>query len=103
MMFDYHEAIREMHKGNVVKYIGTENGPVWTDKGCSFCMCRGCIFVFKDGIKWNMLGHMIYDPDFRYELTGQTVDTRAWKPEKNKDRKEIKSKMWYSRIGLGNV
>lgn len=100
---NYHEAIVEMHKGKVVKYIGTENGPVWTDKGASFCMCRGCIFLFDDGIKWNKLGHMIYDPDFRYELTGETVDTRAWKPEKKSDKKEIKSKMWYSRIGLGNV
>ena len=35
--------------------------------------------------------------------TGETVDPRAWKPEKNRDRKEIKSKLGYSRIGLGNV
>jgi len=36
----------------------------------------------------------------------ESVDTRytgQWKPEKNKDRKEIKSKLGYSRIGLGNV
>ena len=45
---------------------------------------------------------MVYDPDFRYELTGETVDPRSWKPEK-KDRKEIKSKLGYSRIGLRNV
>ena len=77
---DYHDAVREMHKGNVVKYIGTINGNVWTDRGGSFCMCRGCIFLFDGGIKWNKLGPMIYDPGFRYELTGQAVDTRAWKP-----------------------
>jgi len=51
-MIDYHEAIKEMHKGNVA---------------------------------------------------GETVDPRAWKPEKNTYRKEIKSKLGYSRIGLGNV
>jgi hypothetical protein len=46
---------------------------------------------------------MVYDPDFRYELTGETVDPRAWKPEKKTDRKEIKSKLGYSRIGRNNV
>ena len=103
-MIDYHEAIREMHKGRVVKYLGTVNGNVWSDNGASFCMCRGCIFRFDAGeIKWNKLGHMVYDPDFRYVLTGETVDPRAWKPEKNKDRKEIKSKLGYSRVGLDNV
>ena len=101
---NWHEAINEMYKGNVVRYIGTENGPVWTDKGASFCMCRGCIFLFNDGvIKWNKLGYMVYDPDYRYELTGETVDPRAWKPEKKTDRKEIKSKLGYSRIGRNNV
>lgn len=100
-MIDYHEAIRQMHLGNVVKYIGTINGFVWTDDGSSFCMCRGCIFVFENGaIKWKKMGYMVYDPDFRYELTGETVDPRAWE---NTDRKEIKSKLGYSRIGLGNV
>ena len=103
-MIDYHEALQEMHKGNVVKYVGTVNGNVWSDNGGSFCMCRGCIFLFDRGeIKWNNLGCMVYDPDFRYELTDETVDPRAWKPEKNKDRKEIKSKLGYSRIGLGNI
>ena len=32
-MIDYHEAIREMHKGRVVKYLGTVNGNVWS-VGC---------------------------------------------------------------------
>ena len=41
-MIDYHEAVREMHKGNVVKYVGTVNGNVMSDNGASFCMCRGC-------------------------------------------------------------
>ena len=27
-MIDYHEAVREMYKGNVVKYVGTVNGNV---------------------------------------------------------------------------
>lgn len=77
---DYHDAIKEMHKGNVVKYVGTVNGDVWSDNGASFCMCRGCIFLFDDGeIEWNKVGYMVYDPDFRYKLTGKTVNPRDWK------------------------
>ena len=103
-MIDYFQALKEMHTGKVVKYAGTANGNVMSDNGASFCMCRGCIFLFDDGvIKWNKLGYMVYDPDYRYELTGETVDPRAWKPEKNRDRKETKSKLGYSRIGLNNV
>lgn len=30
-MIDYYEALREMHKRNVVKYGGTVNGNVMTD------------------------------------------------------------------------
>lgn len=79
-MLDYHDAVREMHKGNVVQYVGTVNGNVMTDKGSKFCMCRSVIFAYQDGVvQWDMLGCMLYDPDFRYELTGETVDTRAWK------------------------
>ena len=102
-MIDYHEAVREMYKGNVVKYVGTVNGNVMTDRGWSWCMCRGCIFPYNGEPIWHLTGRMVYDPDFRYVLTGETVDPRAWKPEKNRDRKEIKSKLGYSRIGLGNV
>jgi hypothetical protein len=52
---------------------------------------------------------MVYDPDFRYELTGETVDTRYWpsKPRIPKTPrvldKETVSKLGYSRIGLGNI
>ena len=102
-MIDYHEAVREMHKGNVVKYVGTVNGNVMTDRGWSWCMCRGCIFPYQDGPVWNLAGRMVYDPDFRYVLTGETVDPRAWEPERNQDRKEIKSKLGYRRIGRNNV
>jgi hypothetical protein len=102
-MIDYHEAIKEMHKGNVVKYIGTANGNVWTERGTSFCMQRGCIFVYRDGkVIPKSYGHMVYDPDFRYELTGETVDPRDW-PNKPKKYPEIKVMTGYSRIGLGNV
>lgn len=101
---NYCEALQEMHKGNVVKYIGTVNGSIWTDNGASFCMCRGCIFLFDGGIiKWNKLGYMVYDPDFRYEQTGETVDPRAWKPENRSNKKYIKSKLGYNRVGLDNV
>ena len=102
-MIDYHEAIKAMHTGAVVKYIGTINGNVWTDRGWSWCMCRGCIFPYDGGPVWKLTGRMVYDPDFRYELTGERVDPRAWKPEKKQNRKEIKSKLGYSRIGLNNV
>ena len=103
-MMDYHEAVRQMHKGNVVKYIGTVNGNVWTEKGGSFCMCRGCVFQYKDGRIFDSGkgGNIVYDPDFRYELTGEKVDTRWW-PTGYKTDKETKSKLGYSRIGLGNV
>jgi hypothetical protein len=100
---NWHEAIDEMYKGNVVKYIGTVNGNVWTERGTSFCMQRGCIFVYRDGkVIPKSYGHMVYDPDFRYELTGETVDPRDW-PNKPKKYPEIKVMTGYSRIGLGNV
>jgi hypothetical protein len=52
---------------------------------------------------------MVYDPDFRYELTGETVDTRYWptKPKIVKTHrvldKETVAKLGYSRIGRNNV
>ena len=102
-MIDYHEAIREMHKGNVVKYIGTVNGNVFTDRGASYCMCRGVIFCFRDGKPdHNAQNCIVYDPDFRYELTGETFDTRWWYKGYKTD-KETKSKLGYSRIGRNNV
>lgn len=112
-MIDYHEAIREMHKGNVVKYVGTVNGNVMTNRGMSFCMQRGVIFVYEGRVVPKSSGNMVYDPDFRYQLTGEVIDPRGWpdkpkkypeiKPIEKQDRKDIKSKLGYSRIGLGNV
>ena len=103
-MIDYNQALVQMHQGNVVKYVGTVNGNVMSNNGASFCMCRGCIFLFDRGeIKWNKLGYMVYDPDFCYELTGEKVDPRAWKPEKKRKDKTIRSMLGYSRIGLGNI
>lgn len=99
-MIDYHEAIKLMHQGKVVKYVGTVNGDVYTDKGKSFCMQRGVIFEFHpERISYKTCGHMVYDPDFRYELTGETIDPRGWPthPESNKPS------TGYSRIGLNNV
>lgn len=107
---NWHQAIDEMYKGNVVKYIGTENGSVRTDKGASFCMCRGVLFRYRDNKpEYRSDGAMVYDPDFRYELTGETVDTRYW-PTKPKIVKtprvldnETIAKLGYSRIGRNNV
>ena len=109
-MIDYHEAVKQMHLGNVVRYIGTVNGNVMTTKGHSYCMCRGVIFEYRDGnAAYRTDGRMVYDPDFRYELTGETVDTRYWpaKPRIPKTTrvldKETVSKLGYSRIGRNNV
>lgn len=101
-MIDYHDAIREMARGNVVQYIGTANGDVWTDRGWSFCMQRGVVFVYKDRVIPKSSGNMVYDPDFRYKLTGEVVDPRGW-PNKPKKYPEIKPITGYSRIGLNNV
>ena len=109
-MLTWHEAIKEMYVGNVVRYIGTVNGNVMTTRGASFCMCRGVLFRFRDGRpEYRSDGAMVYDPDFRYELTGETVDTRAWptKPKVIKTPKvldkETTAKLGYSRIGANNV
>lgn len=97
---DYHEAIRQMHKGFVVQYAGTVNGEVWK-RGIKFCMQRGCIFVYGDkAISYKSIGSMVYDPDFRYILTGETVDTRDWPYNRHI---ELKKTLGYSRIGLNNV
>lgn len=101
-MIDYHEAIKEMAKGNVVKYIGTVNGPVMTETGWRWCMQRGVVFAYKDGPIPKSAGNMVYDPDFRYTLTGEKVDPRGW-PNKPKKYPEIKPITGYSRIGLNNV
>lgn len=93
---NYFEAITEMHKGNVVRYIGTANGPVW-NKGKSWCMQRGIIFEYNpEYINYKTCGNMVYDPDFRYELTGEIVDPRGWPNRK----REVTG---YSRVGLNNI
>ena len=99
-MMDYHEAIKAMHTGAVVQYIGTENGSVWTSKGCKFCMCRGVTFEYRDNLpKYKSDGAMVYDPDFRYKLTGESVDPRYW-PTKERIDKETYSNLSYARVGM---
>jgi hypothetical protein len=98
-MIDYHQAILEMHKGAVVRYIGTVNGAVWR-LGKSWCMQRGVVFEYNPHrIEYRTCGNMVYDPDYRYELTGETVDPRGWPthPESNKPS------AGYSRIGRNPV
>ena len=105
-MIDHIEALKLMHQGNVVRYIGTVNGPVWK-RGASFCMCRGVLFRYRDGRpEYRSDGAMVYDPDFRYELTGETVDPRDWptkptiiKTPRVLDR-ETKSALSLARAGL---
>jgi hypothetical protein len=38
-MIDYSEALKEMHQGNVVKYVGTVNGNVMSDNGAGVSVC----------------------------------------------------------------
>lgn len=103
---NHFEALVEMHRGNVVRYIGTENGPVW-HRGASFCMCRGVTFRYRDGRpEYKSDGAMVYDPDFRYELTGETVDPRDWptkptiiKTPRVLDKQTISS-LSYARVGI---
>lgn len=84
---NYHEAVRQMHQGNVVKYIGTSNGNIMTSRGCSWCMQRGIVFAYENGnVVSNSEGSMVYDPDFLYALTGETVDTNSWPYLVNKKR-----------------
>jgi len=47
-MIDYHESIKEMHKGNVVRYIGTVNGNVFTENGKLFAMQRGLCVPLRE-------------------------------------------------------
>ena len=103
-MIDYHEAVRTMHLGNVVQYIGTVNGNVFTDRGRCFAMQRGVIFLYENNqVVPRSEGNMVYDPDFRYAvLADKRVDPRGW-PNKPKKYPEIKPMTGYSRIGLNNV
>ena len=78
---DFHDAIKEMYKGKVVQYVGTTNGNIYVDNGSKFCMCRGVVFLYIDGeIKE---GGMVYDPDFRYKITNEVIDTRQWPIKRN--------------------
>ena len=72
---NYHEAVDEMYKGNVVQYSGTINGNIWSENGAKFCMLRGVIFRYPSRTD---PGAIVYDPDFRFKLTGEIVDTRSW-------------------------
>lgn len=106
LMFDYHEAIRRMHEGVVVRYFGTVNGEVWRMDGTAFCMQRGVVFLWEnERVIARSWGHMVYDPDFRYIDTFYRVAPRGW-PEKEKKhtwKDDIKKMTGYSRVGLNNV
>jgi hypothetical protein len=76
---DYHDAVKAMHKGGVVEYIGTVNGNVPSTKRPKFCMLRGVILDYINGVPVpKSYGTMLYDSDFRYKLTNETVDTKKW-------------------------
>jgi hypothetical protein len=76
---DYHDAVKAMHNGNVVQYTGTVNGNVFNTRKFKFCMLRGVILDFVDGEPVpKSYGTMVYDPDFRYKLAEENVDTKKW-------------------------
>ena len=78
-MKNYFEALEAMHEGKVVQYVGTKNGNVYTNDGAKFCMHRGCIFEYRNGVAVpDTQGVMVYDPDFVYEITCETVDNTKW-------------------------
>jgi len=75
--FDYHDAVKAMYKGNVVQYIGTVNGNVFSTRKPKFCMLRGIILDFVDGVPVpKSYGTMVYDPDFRYKLAEENIDAK---------------------------
>jgi hypothetical protein len=58
-------------------------------------MQRGVVFEYNPHrIEYRTCGNMVFDPDYRYELTGETVDPRGWPthPESNKPRKNYETK-----------
>lgn len=66
-----------MAEGHVVEYIGCAGVPVNPDNKTKFAMFRGVIFsLSKDG-SWTTPS-IVYDPYFRYRLTGETVNTKEW-------------------------
>ena len=76
---DYHDAVRAMHQGNIVQYIGTVIGDLFIKNGSKFCMLRGVIFEYVDGSPVAKThGNMLYCTGFRYKLTGETIDPRNW-------------------------
>lgn len=101
---NYFEAIESMAKGNVVQYIGTVNGNVFTERGSTFCMMRGVIFKYSEGkALYKTAGHMVYDPDFRYKETGATVDPRDWPVKQSAQVRQLANKTfithtWFIRL-----
>ena len=83
-MFDFHEAVKQMHSGKVVQFEG--------DVKTVFAMFRGCFFSKKNS-DWEPI-YMLYDPGFKYSLTDETVNTREWPiypGEKHKSHKSVRS------------
>jgi hypothetical protein len=74
-MIDYLTAISEMYQGKVVQYVGTVNGNIFIEDGAKMCMIRGVVFDYP---VQKVARVPLYDPDFRYRLTGETVDTTIW-------------------------
>lgn len=77
-MLDHFEAIKSMHEGNVVQYVGTDDNPTVED-GRKICMFYGGVFGYDNGVNLLHFGAMIYHPKFRYKLTGETVENSQWK------------------------
>ena len=84
-MIDFHEAVKQMHAGKIVQF----EGKIKTQ----FAMFRGAFFS-KEGFDW-VHTHMLYDPGFRYSLTGETINPKDWPPiyadKKHESHKSVRS------------
>ena len=96
---DYHAAIRSMHEGNVVKYIGyngATKGFIPADTETEWEMRRGVTFRRKG--KELFMEPLVYDLDYRFKNTGETVDVHEW-PIKSK--LDVKAYSFNDLIRLG--
>jgi hypothetical protein len=74
-LLTYEQALQKMNQGYVVKYMGSIDCP--SNIQTEFAMFRGVIFKKKDGV-WMNPGCTVYDEQFRYSLTGETIDRTNW-------------------------
>ena len=98
---DYHDAIRTMHEGNVVKYIGyngSTKGFIPADIKTEWEMRRGV--TFRRTGNTLIMEPLVYNLDYRFKNTGETVDVHEW-PIKSK--LDVKAYSFNDLISLGLI